>query len=676
MTRKYKSRAEAPKDPYRAQPLPTNRPVAVYYRQSSEAQIGNISTTLQTVDMVEHLVHLGWAPESVIMIDMDGGISGQKTIAERPGMSQLVRLIEAQEVGAVAAQDVDRFFRDVTQIQTNLFIDACRRNNVLVLTPNMVFDFNHPTQGRYHMQMFRDQAERAADYLEYHIRGRLVKARHWRSERGMWAGRKIAAGYIVDDRTHLPTGERNPDYRKYIPFEPYAAVIRSYYKLFQEYNGCVEHTWQHIQKQGPFFPEFTEEMIPEGFKYKPVGKHRSAITGKLCPAKDSLRSYLTNVAYIGHWVHKGTIVEWDNHAPIVEYDLFMYAFNSLSATNFHGEPNPDYSPYRAYQPRQPRNQRSQPHPTYAGLLFSDDLEGMPHRRLAAIWNEWNQEYQYNLYIPSGRGCVWCIRSKYVDPVIDAMLLDRLQATTLDESLWAAALHSSQEGNFAEIRRIEGEIKHEKQAQDNIIASLGKLTNDEMILRAQANYEAAARRIKELVAELEHLRTADRRAKTLLRARPALIKIVEHWDSIPSNERRNIFQEFARFITLTRLNRATKRIQIHWRDGSISEQLVMRHTKGFLWEDEDLALLKTLIEGQAEQADILKAFPERNWRQIRDIYMYHYGNDRRFSDIYNVYGGKKRNERRYRNHECWEDTDEYKGAFTELATVGASTDRLK
>ncbi|MBZ0305728.1 MAG: recombinase family protein [Anaerolineae bacterium] len=386
MTRKYQRRAEEPKDPYKAQPLPIEKPVAVYYRQSSEAQIGNISTTLQTVNMVEHLVTLGWVPEKIIMIDMDAGISGTKSIQERPGMSQLYHMIENREVGAVAAQDVDRFFRDGTQIQPNIFIDACYRNNVLVLTPNMVFDFNHPVQGRYHMQIFRDQAERAAEYLEYHVKGRLVKSRHWRNERGMWAGRKIAAGYIVDKRTHLPNGEQNPDYRKYIPFEPYAEVIRAYYRLFQEYNGCVAHTWNHIQEHGPFFPEFTEEMIPEGFKYKPVCEHRSAITGKLCPAQGSLRSYLTNVAYIGHWVHKGAIVEWDNHAPLIEHDLFMYAFNTLSETDFHGEPNPDYSPYRAYKPRLPKEQRSQGYPTYAGFVFSDDIEGTPHRRLSAIWN--------------------------------------------------------------------------------------------------------------------------------------------------------------------------------------------------------------------------------------------------------------------------------------------------
>ena len=52
-------RPEQPIDPYKAQPLPLGRPAAVYYRQSSEGQIGNISTTLQTIDMIEHLLEAG-----------------------------------------------------------------------------------------------------------------------------------------------------------------------------------------------------------------------------------------------------------------------------------------------------------------------------------------------------------------------------------------------------------------------------------------------------------------------------------------------------------------------------------------------------------------------------------------------------------------------------------------
>jgi hypothetical protein len=54
-------------DPYKAAPLPVDRPAAVYYRQSTEAQIGNISTTLQTVDLIEHLLKLGWIRENIYL---------------------------------------------------------------------------------------------------------------------------------------------------------------------------------------------------------------------------------------------------------------------------------------------------------------------------------------------------------------------------------------------------------------------------------------------------------------------------------------------------------------------------------------------------------------------------------------------------------------------------------
>ncbi|MEZ4706801.1 MAG: hypothetical protein R3A44_06330 [Caldilineaceae bacterium] len=65
--------------------LPTEEPIAIYYRQSTEAQIGNISTTLQTVDMVKYLQDRGWDDDYIYMIDMDEGVSGTKKIDEPKG---------------------------------------------------------------------------------------------------------------------------------------------------------------------------------------------------------------------------------------------------------------------------------------------------------------------------------------------------------------------------------------------------------------------------------------------------------------------------------------------------------------------------------------------------------------------------------------------------------------
>jgi hypothetical protein len=330
------------------------------------------------------------------MIDRDAGLSGSKIIEDRPGMSELMRLIESQSIGAVAAQEVDRFFRDVTQIQTNIFIDACRRNNVLVLTPNMIYDFNHPMQGRFHMQMFRERAQQAADYVEYQIKGRLVKARFWQSERGMWDGRVVAPGYMVDNRTHLPDGERNPNYRKYVRFPVFADIALTYFRLFQEYNGAMSKVSAHVDEHGPFYPESWEALLPEGFVYRANFSRRSPITGQLCPGTQGLYYLLTNVVYIGHWIFRGAVEQWDNHEAIIPHDLFMYAFNRLSKTDFHGEPNPDYAPYKVYR-RQAKEDRGEEPPTYSGLIFSDDVPGYPHRRVAMNWRINMQCYDYSSF---------------------------------------------------------------------------------------------------------------------------------------------------------------------------------------------------------------------------------------------------------------------------------------
>src|SRR5258708_39774103 len=102
--------------------LPVDQPAAVYYRQSTDAQVGNVSTAIQTIDMVSHLKQRGWDETNINLIDSDAGISGTTKIDERPGMKELFDLITSRNISAVACQDDDRLFRDVTQIQVNIFI--------------------------------------------------------------------------------------------------------------------------------------------------------------------------------------------------------------------------------------------------------------------------------------------------------------------------------------------------------------------------------------------------------------------------------------------------------------------------------------------------------------------------------------------------------------------------
>lgn len=657
-------RPEPPVDPYKTQALPVGRPAAVYYRQSSEAQIGNISTTLQTIDMIEHLLHHGWVRENIHMIDMDAGVSGSKKIRERKGMSLLYDMIESGHIGLVAAQDVDRFFRDVTMIQANIFIDACKRNNVQVMTPRMVFDFAHLVMGAAHIRMFREDAQRAADYLEYQIRGRLVKARHSRSESGMWAGRKVLPGFMVDCRAKVD-GQRNPNFRKYKRFDLYADVLLRYFELFRASNGNLYQTWFDIDQKGPYFPDISEGSIPDGFKVTDHLTRRSAHTGGLTPSYAGLGYMLVNVAYIGHWIHQGAVVAWDNHEPIVPLELFMYAYNRLSPTDFYGEPNPQYVPYRPWT-RHDKAERDVLPPTYSGLVFSDDLPDKPHARLASVWKIDIGKYQYQLYAHPHRSNVWNIRASILDGLVDEMLLTRLKATTLNEKAWAAALAGIESVDQAEVRRIRAAIRQAESAKDNLIASLSSLSNPEMFARAQARYEVVSYEITELKRKLTNIQSGNRTAHSLAKARPVLEQVIQRWEQIPPVEKRALFEVLANYIRVTKITKQAKWIEVMWRDGSVSRCNSVEAARGHFWQPSSLNLLRQMVESDVDQVEILRTFPGYSWRALQARYAYNFGDGHWRIQ----YAGKMS----YNRDTRWEDTEEFRVSpnTAQSAVTGEST----
>jgi hypothetical protein len=636
-------------NPYQSQPLPIGRPVAVYYRQSTDAQIGNISTTLQTVDMVEHLIQQGWLREQILMIDMDAGVSGTRKIKERPGMSMLYDLIESAEIGLVAAQDVDRFFRDVTQIETNIFIDACRRNNVMVMTPRLIYDFAHPTQGKFYMQQFREESQRAADFLDYHIKGRLLKSRDYLTERGLWAGRMTVPGFMVDMREKLPTGERNPNYRKYVQFEPHADVVVEIFKLFQKFNGNHLGLWKYMEQHGPYFPEVTPDMISEGFKLNLRLNYRSTLTGGLMPTLSTLKVMLCQVAYIGHWVHQGAIVQWNNHEAIVPHDLFMFAYNRLSPTDFFGDPNPEHIPQRVFNRH--KESRPVPPPAYSGLVFTDDLPERPNARIATSWANYSSSYAYVLQDYPHRSLVWSIKAYILDSIVDRMLLERLKATTIDEEAWVDAVTNTEQDTHSEVRRLENWIRTAEQTKSNIIASLGVITHPEMVARAQAKYEAAEREIAGYRRELQALKERDTQTFTLSHARPVLEEVVKRWNEVQPRERRTLFEAFAHSIYLTRQRRGTKFLTVRWRDRTETTERI--ELFGHLWEKEDIQVLKEMVEANVDQATIMQRFPEDKWEVIQQRYAYHCNNGRWLA----TYSGEKKYTRATR----WFDTQEYQNS---------------
>ena len=319
--RKYKPQRSEDSIPVLPGALPLDCPIAVYYRQSSMAQVGNISTDMQQIDLPKYVVSLGWQEQNIILIDEDEGVSGAKRIDERAGMSRLFDLMITGKIGAVAVQAEDRLFRDETQIQVNVFIDACVKNDVRVLTPYFKYNFADKHEGPYHRLLFRMRAEQAADFLNSYVRGRLYAAKERMLMQGMWMGGNINLGYMVDDRKSLPSGIPNPDWRKYQPFEPCAEVVVKIFETFVMLGGNRRATLRYLYDNGPHFPDFDNpdllHEVPPGFIWaKPMRMLKRG--GIYMVGTIALQNMLTNAVYLGHWVFKDRVVQWNNHPAIVQ----------------------------------------------------------------------------------------------------------------------------------------------------------------------------------------------------------------------------------------------------------------------------------------------------------------------------------------------------------------------
>ena len=112
--------------------------------------------------------------------------------------------------------------------------------------------------------------------------------------------------------------------------------------------STFKQTWEAIEQQGPFIPEKLDEFVPDGFRIMNTIRNRSRITGQLMPSKSGLGHTFVNAVYIGHWVQRRAIIKWYNHEPIIDEDLFMRVFNSLSDLTLRGERNEKYFAQRTF----------------------------------------------------------------------------------------------------------------------------------------------------------------------------------------------------------------------------------------------------------------------------------------------------------------------------------------
>jgi polyhydroxyalkanoate synthesis regulator phasin len=213
------------------------------------------------------------------------------------------------------------------------------------------------------------------------------------------------------------------------------------------------------------------------------------------------------------------MVRKHNHEAIVPLDVFMYAFNKLSSVDFNGDPNPDYQPYRSLTRHDKADRRIEP-PTYTGVVFSPEIPNEPLRRMTTNYDAEGPAYYY--YLTNGyKRTYMTLASEPVDSAVDRMLLERLEATTLDEEVWQRALESTHQSSHVDVRRIENAIQAAQHAQSGIVENLKVVALPELVRQLEARYAAHEQDIERLRRELAELQHSNHHQQVLLEARPVL-----------------------------------------------------------------------------------------------------------------------------------------------------------
>lgn len=576
--------------------LPIDRPVGNYYRQSSAAQVGNVSTEIQTVDMLRLLRDRGWAEDQILLIDADAGVSGTLKIDERKGMAELFRLIIEEKIGAVACQDEDRLFRDVTQIQVNLFIDACLSHKVYVITPSIIYIFHHPTMGDFFKRQFRMKCEMAAEYLNV-LKSKLGGARDHLRREGKFAGGRVPLGYMVD------ADEDSAHYRRLICWPEMAAITQKVFETFIECDGHAYQTARTLHEKEIRFP--VRKVPPKGYSYPWQGNTKS---GYLTPS--AIRGMMTNPVYLGHWMYKGAVIRWNNHEAIIAEDLFVRAFNYVSAYNLDGQRNPYYNPTieRIHVTKQ-RPER----PLLTGLAYIRFEDKW--RRLGAAWNYRQQHYNYSYTIWRDKEKRCERRASHIDEVVEFHLLERLKEV-FDPERFRQAVETQERSQQQDLQEWTERLASLQQQRENILNATYTAQSENFILELEHRFEAVEAEITRSKAKLQEIHVQHYRVTDLMALKDIYLQAIESWPESTRDEKRQILRRMVDRVQIPEFHGKLLEITICWRDGTESSHQLHQHRGQ--WNYSQQVQLMRMVEQECSRADYLKVFPNKSWDAIRFV----------------------------------------------------------
>lgn len=585
---------------------PTHKPLAIYGRQSTKNQVENNreSYEAQTQGLLQRAVQMGWKEDDIIVytenIRADGSVhnaSGRLRIDQREGLGAVVERIQTGEIGAVMVYQEDRLFRDETGIQYNVFIQVCKENHVVVVTPMYTYDFNHD---RYAVRIFRDKMQQAADFYTDYSR-RMIDLRARASRRGLYDGRIIPVGYLVD------RVKTSPSYRLYIPYEPHAHVVASLFARFRTLCGATNELCREIEKLPFLFPEF-EPWVDDREKQK-IRLRR--VPGGYTLTRGGLISILTNVHYLGWWVFQGEVVSKDNHPAIVNEDDFWYAYQKLAAFTPAGEANTQRTRKVRFT-----QQQQQETALLKRVISSPDGEvySFETRRDLTVYTcmDTSGIHTRNLY---------SMKADYLDTVF----VERMLSIAANEYLGDDILHAveaEQQQQRAPLVTVEAQLRAITPQIEGLKASL-MLPMDVLDPVSRADF---ARQLSKLRKDEEELLKKQQDQSSRFPTKKdaedyadTLNRLPDTWEQLSPEKKRKVVELLVEEVRIKTLSPHWLGIQIAWKGfyGRVDLGYIWRGIgkHGSPWSEEELAQLRPLY-ATASRNTLLETFPHRPWSSIK------------------------------------------------------------
>jgi hypothetical protein len=637
-----KSMPEEEVNQYVRPTLRVDKPAANYARRSNpyaknKDKDKSQSTEMLTDDLMKWAIVQGWIEDLLDPYYADLGLSGTLRPDQRPDMLRLFDNIDAgrYDHGSSICYQENRLFRDETQIYYNQFIDKCKQHDVVVVVVSpylMIYDFRDDML----TEMFRWKCKESADFIKRHIKGWMLPARYraaWHD--GEWAGLgDPPTGFIVD------FDEDSPTHKKLVAYWPHIEKAKEYFQLYMELAGDNSLLYRRLRESPIIFPEFEEWVDPRNVNRFKMAKYPGG--GYYPKGKDTVVSMLTNPIYIGYRTVEGVIRRNSkgekiiDHAPVIERDLFDFAYYRLAKVDLDGNPLEGKRPRRFFQQGSKgdygllkfRITSSQGEVrTHAdGAYFGETSPGTGSYHIQTL------ERGSSLYHVITHAAIPC---EELDTIIVNRLMEHVHEISRnheDIAEYEQNAHKIREERLSKIRQIESSIQDIASKQAGLTISLGQVTK-EIDEETDAEKKEIKERRKQLI--IEQIDRLELERRKLIKTKSTLSeeaesdldtldreleKLEARWPKYTFEKRRSLINFIVKDVVIDTVSTHWVRVQVLWlHEAWGREEMYWYRTKGrnVQWTEQEIAIVREHYAAMP-RLQLMALLPHRGWHAIRGL----------------------------------------------------------